>query len=148
MSYSFVDSLRAGSGRNQFRPDPARKLSANPYVLLCVQRETPWWWTEGLSEHVEFYSKNKSEKLVHLFRFIIRIYHDAWSQNIYTELPILVSQMSDSMAFCPQCAPVCRNVRFLRWRWRLVGLWMLCRAVRQTYADASGSSAASFRLRE
>ena len=26
MSYRFADSLQAGSGRNQFRPDPARKL--------------------------------------------------------------------------------------------------------------------------
>ena len=53
MSYRFVDSLRAGSGRIEFR--------------------------------VEFYSKNKFEKLMHLVGFIIRIYHDARSperQNI------------------------------------------------------------------
>jgi len=30
-------------------------------------------------KHVEFYYKNKSEKLVHLVGFIIRIYHDARS---------------------------------------------------------------------
>ena len=30
-------------------------------------------------KHVEFYSKNKFEKLVHLVGFIIRIYHDALS---------------------------------------------------------------------
>ena len=30
-------------------------------------------------KHVEFYSKNKFEKLVHLVGFIIRIYHDARS---------------------------------------------------------------------
>jgi hypothetical protein len=29
--------------------------------------------------HVEFYSKNKSEELVHIAGFIIRIYHDARS---------------------------------------------------------------------
>jgi len=50
MLYRFADSLRAGSGRNQFRPDP-----------------------------VEFYSKNKFEKVAHLFGFIIIIYHDARS---------------------------------------------------------------------
>jgi len=44
MSYSFADSLRAGSGRS-----------------------------------VQFYSKNNFEKLVHLFGFIIRLYHDARS---------------------------------------------------------------------
>ena len=52
MSYRFADSLRAGSGRNWFRPD---------------------------HEHVEFYSKNKFQKLVHVVGFIIRIYHDARS---------------------------------------------------------------------
>ena len=30
-------------------------------------------------KHVEFYFKNKFEKLVHLVGFIIRIYHDARS---------------------------------------------------------------------
>jgi hypothetical protein len=30
-------------------------------------------------KHVEFYFKNKFEKLVHLVGFIIRIYHDAQS---------------------------------------------------------------------
>ena len=34
-------SLRAGSGRNQFRPDPARKMSANLYDIYhcCVYSE-------------------------------------------------------------------------------------------------------------
>jgi len=41
----------------QFRPDPARNCP----------------------KHVELYSKNKFEKLVHLVGFIIRIYHDARS---------------------------------------------------------------------
>jgi len=50
MSYRFADSLRAGSGRNSIRPDPARKLSANLYdiyhccvyseKLLMIDRET------------------------------------------------------------------------------------------------------------
>ena len=32
-------------------------------------------------KHVEFYSKNKFEKLVHVVGFIIRIYHDARSSE-------------------------------------------------------------------
>jgi len=32
-------------------------------------------------QHVEFYSKNKFEKLVHLVGFIIRICHDARSHD-------------------------------------------------------------------
>ena len=72
MSYRFADSLRAGSGRNWFRPDP-----------------------------VEFHSKNKFQKLVRLVGFIIRIYHDARSPerqicSAYWEL--LLSQ--DSVTHC------------------------------------------------
>jgi len=56
MSYRFADSLRANL--YQQIPDDG-------------QRNCP--------KHVEFYSKNKFEKLVHLVGFIIRIYHDARS---------------------------------------------------------------------
>jgi len=33
-------------------------------------------------KHVEFYSKNKFEKLVHLVGFVIRIYHDARPKHV------------------------------------------------------------------
>jgi len=36
-------------------------------------------------KHVEFYSKNKFEKLVHIVGFIVRIYHDARSPELQTE---------------------------------------------------------------
>jgi len=52
MSYRFADS----------------KLSAN----LCVQRETPDEEWRNCPKHVEFHSKNESEKSVHLVGFIIR----------------------------------------------------------------------------
>jgi len=52
MSYRFADSLL-------------------PSCQQTYQRICP--------KHVECYSKNKFEKLVHLVGFIIRIYHDAWS---------------------------------------------------------------------
>jgi len=63
----------------QFRPDPARKLSANLYDIqhCCVYMKNSWWWTEELSETCRLYSKNKFEKSVHLIGFITRIYHDA-----------------------------------------------------------------------
>ena len=41
--------------------------------LLCVQCRTPNDGQRNCPKHVEFYSKNKFEKLVHLFGFIIRI---------------------------------------------------------------------------
>ena len=47
--------------------------------------KTPDDGQRNCPKHVEFYSKNKFEKLVHVFGFIIRIYHDARSperQNI------------------------------------------------------------------
>jgi len=56
------------------RPDPARKLSANLYdiPLLCVQWKTPDDGQRNCPKHVEFYSKNKFEKFVHLVGFIVR----------------------------------------------------------------------------
>jgi len=43
-------------------------------VAVCTVKNS-WCWTEELSETCRFYSKNKFEKLVHLFGFIIRIKH-------------------------------------------------------------------------
>jgi len=68
-------SLPAGSGRNTFRPDPAGKLSANLYEIChcCVYSEKLLMMEQrNCPKHVEFYSKNKFEKLVHLVGFIIR----------------------------------------------------------------------------
>jgi len=45
--------------------------------LLCVQWKTAGDGQRNCPKHVEFCSKNKFEKLVHLVGFIIRIYHDA-----------------------------------------------------------------------
>jgi hypothetical protein len=47
--------------------------------LLRVQWKTPDDGQRHCPKHVEFYSKNKFEKLAHLVGFIIRIYHDARS---------------------------------------------------------------------
>ena len=55
------------------------------YLLLCVQCYTTDDGQKYCLKHVESYSKNKFEKLVHLVGFIARIYHDARSsecQNI------------------------------------------------------------------
>jgi len=64
MSYRFGDSL----------------LSPNLYVLLCVQWKTLDDGQRNCPKLVEFYFKNKFEKLVHLVGFI-RIYHDARSSE-------------------------------------------------------------------
>ena len=59
----------------EFLPDPVRKLSANLYDVYhcCVYSEKiPDDGQRNCPKHVEFYSINKFEKLVHLFGFIIR----------------------------------------------------------------------------
>jgi len=48
-------------------------------TLLCVEWKTPDYGQKNCPKHVEFYSKNKFEKLVHLVGFIIRTYHNARS---------------------------------------------------------------------
>jgi len=66
----------------RFHPDLACKLSAKPVwytPMLCAQWKTPDDGQRNCPKHVEFYSKNKFEKLVHLVGFIIRTYHDAQS---------------------------------------------------------------------
>jgi hypothetical protein len=42
------------------------------YLLLCIQYWTPNDGQKTSPRHVEFYSKNKFEKLVHLVGFIIK----------------------------------------------------------------------------
>jgi len=51
------------------------------YLLLCVQCWTSDDGQRNSPKHVEFYSKNKFEKLLRLVCFIIRICHDARSSE-------------------------------------------------------------------
>jgi hypothetical protein len=73
MSYRFADSLRTGSGWN-WPCSLAVSKTVWHIPLLCVQWKIPDDGQRNCPKHVEFYSKNKFEKLVHL-GFIIRIYH-------------------------------------------------------------------------
>jgi hypothetical protein len=52
--------------------------------LLCVQWKTTDDGQRNCLKHVEFHSKNKFEKLVHLVGFLTQIYHDAWSHERQT----------------------------------------------------------------
>ena len=80
------------SGRNQFRPDPARNLSANLYDIYhcCVYSEKLLMMDRGTVGNMwSFISENKFEKLVHLVGFIVRNHHDARSpepQNVFIYL--------------------------------------------------------------
>jgi len=71
-----------------------RKLSANLYdiPLLCVQWKSPDDGQRDCPKPVEFYSKNKFEKLVQLVGSFIRIYHDTRSperQNLANLVNVL-----------------------------------------------------------
>jgi len=74
MSYRFADSLWVGSGLNWSCSQPVWHIP-----LLCIQWKTADDRQMNCPKHVEFYYKNKFEKLVNPVGFIIRIYHDARS---------------------------------------------------------------------
>ena len=90
MSYSFADSLRsAGSGGNWYVLILLASCQRKPIwhiPLLCVQWKTPDDGQRNCPKHVQFYSKNKFEKLVHIVSFIIRIYHEARSPERHIRL--------------------------------------------------------------
>jgi len=70
MSYRFADSLWA------------RSVWIHQHIpLMCVQWKTPDDGQRNCLKHVEFYSKNKFEKLMHLVGFYYKIYHDARSSE-------------------------------------------------------------------
>jgi len=58
-----------------------RYMSAKLYdiYLCCVYSEKLLMMDRNCPKHVEFYSTNKFEKLMHLVGFIIRLYNDARS---------------------------------------------------------------------
>ena len=60
------------------------------YTVAVCTVKTPDDGQRNCPKHVEIYSKNKFQKLVHLVGFIIRIYHDARSP----ERPIQILERS------------------------------------------------------
>jgi len=103
MSYRFADSLRAGSGWNYSQ---AVNKPVWHIPLPCVQWKTPDYGQRNCPKHVEFHSKNKFEKLVHLVGFIIRNLSRCtvtWTSNVTISIIILWN-----VTPCPH----------LPWRWR------------------------------
>jgi len=62
--------------------------------LLCVQWKTPCDGQTNWPKDIEFYSKNKFEKLVHLVGFIMRIYYDARSPERQIRLNNVILQIA------------------------------------------------------
>jgi len=73
MSYRFCWLLANGI---RIHPDLASKQSAVWHIRIAVCTVL-----DSCPKHVEFYSKNKCERLVHLVYFIIGVYHDARSSE-------------------------------------------------------------------
>jgi hypothetical protein len=76
--------------------------------LLCVQWRTPDDGQRNCPKHVEFHSKNKFEKLVHLVGFIIRNLSRctvAWTSNLFFVC-------SATRIFCVQCGRTFRKAIF------------------------------------
>jgi len=82
MSYRFAKSLRAGIWSWSCSQAVSKPVWHIPF--FCVLWKTPADGQRNCPKHVEFYSKSKFEKLVHLVGFIIRIYHDARSAEHQT----------------------------------------------------------------
>ena len=74
--YIYADCLLAGSGSCSVLANSQHNLYYI-HLLLCMQYQTPDDGQKICPKHVEFYSKNKFERLVHLVGFIIRMCHDA-----------------------------------------------------------------------
>jgi len=54
-------------------------------IAVCTVKKIPDDGQMNCPKHVEFYSKNKFETLVHLVSFIISIYHDVGHLNFQLE---------------------------------------------------------------
>jgi len=59
-------------------------------INVFTVKKTPDDGQRNCPKHVEFYSKNKFDKVVHLVGFIIRIYHDARSPERQIFLVIVI----------------------------------------------------------
>jgi len=73
MSHRFADSLR-GTAVPSWSCSQAVSKPVRYIPLLCVQWKTPDAGQRNCPKHVDFYSENKFEKLVHLVGFIIRMF--------------------------------------------------------------------------
>ena len=91
MSYRFADNLR-------------------------VQWRTPDDGQRNCPKHLEFYSKNKFEKFVHLVGFVIIIYQDARSPERQIHYNLRKATISFVMSACPSIRPyVCTEQLGSRW---------------------------------
>jgi len=109
--YITADSLRAGSGRTSWSCSQAVSKPVWHIPLLCLQWKTPDDVQWNCPKHVEFYSKNKFEKLVHLVGFITRIYHNA--QSAERQTPQFIAQVLGAIPPLQYASKTCRWIVLL-----------------------------------
>ena len=105
MSYRFADCFLAGSGSSVLILLASSQHNLYDInLLLCIQYQTPDDGQKTCPNYVEFYSKNKFEKLVHLVGFIMGMYHDARSSECQTRQKSVItsSHISFSVMFHKQ----------------------------------------------
>ena len=78
-----------------------------------VQRNCP--------KYVEIYSKNKFENLVHIFCFIIRIYHNARSPERQISLVMSAVRLSIRKEQCDSHRTDCREIPYVGFLLQIVG---------------------------
>ena len=83
--------------------------------LLCVQCKTPDDGQRNCLKRIEFYSKNKFEKLMHLVGFIIRIY----GFLCYVSMSVIMFPVTGTVSLIDWCNYVHRNVKPYVAVWRL-----------------------------
>ena len=89
----------------------ARKLSGNLYDIYhcCVYSEKLVMMDRGtVPKHVEFHSKNKFEKLVHLVGFIVRNATHNFHSEISATLFCQIRPQSFALSWCLQTVNICK----------------------------------------
>jgi len=79
--------------------------------LLCVQWKTPDDGQRNCPKHVDFYSKNKLEKLMYLVGFIVRIITMRGHLNVSKlvwHIPIAVCTVKNSWWWTEELSEICR----------------------------------------
>ena len=117
MSYRFAESLWAGSGQMSWSCTQAVSKPVRHIPLLYVQWKTPDDGQRNCPKHVDFYSKNKFEKSVHLVCFITRI-HCRYNSDQSSNFPWVWSSLNlrvpwNAGNFLTSCKPVSCSGRTL-----------------------------------
>ena len=118
MSYMFADNLQTS----------CQQTCMTYTIAVCTVKHS-WWWTEELSKTLEFQSKNKFEKLVHLVGVVIR--NLIRCTVTWTSIFECLLSTPYICVFPTVSWPIQRNVIGMYWSqqrlcWSSVGDWSAC----------------------